>query len=413
MSVSVTVNNVVYTIPETNETGWGSNVTSWIQAVSSSTLQKSGGTFTLSADVDFGASFGLKSLYYKSRATNPATAGQIRLGNTESIDWRNAANSGNLPLSVNGSDTLTYNGNQVFTIADVVPVANGGTGISSYTTGDLLYASGATTLSKLAAGTPGNVLVQGASVPAWGSAGATLAVTSKSADYTIQSTDDLILCDDSGASFTLTLPDCATNSGKVFFIKKNVAGFANHVTIARAGSDVIQDAGSTVISSTLNTQGEEIQIVSNGSTTWQIISRRIPSTTLTFTPTGSWSTAVAYTGTLSRIGDKALIRVHIAVSGIPDNTALTIDLPITIATANLPSTATDSSVGYGEITAAGNLYQSVVTYNTSTKVSVLAIAAGSANNHNTASVNRTNPNTFANLDFVSVQFIVPVSGWNG
>lgn len=35
-------------------------------------------------------------------------------------------------------------------ISGVLPVANGGTNISSYTTGDLVYASGATTLSKLA-----------------------------------------------------------------------------------------------------------------------------------------------------------------------------------------------------------------------------------------------------------------------
>lgn len=46
----------------------------------------------------------------------------------------------------------------------------GGTGQSSYTVGDILYASGATTLSKLSAGTAGQVLkAAGAGVaPAWG-----------------------------------------------------------------------------------------------------------------------------------------------------------------------------------------------------------------------------------------------------
>lgn len=104
MSVAVTFNNVNYTIPTTNDRGWGSSVTSWIQGVCSAALQKSGGTFTLTADVDFGASYGLKSAYYKSRNSNVASAGILRLGNTELIASRNAANDGNVTLGVTASD---------------------------------------------------------------------------------------------------------------------------------------------------------------------------------------------------------------------------------------------------------------------------------------------------------------------
>lgn len=43
----------------------------------------------------------------------------------------------------------------------------GGTGIATYTTGDVLYASATNVLSKLAAGTNGQVLTQGASIPSW------------------------------------------------------------------------------------------------------------------------------------------------------------------------------------------------------------------------------------------------------
>lgn len=45
----------------------------------------------------------------------------------------------------------------------------GGTGQASYTTGDILYASGATTLSKLAIGSTGQVLSVSGGVPAWSS----------------------------------------------------------------------------------------------------------------------------------------------------------------------------------------------------------------------------------------------------
>ncbi len=56
-----------------------------------------------------------------------------------------------------------------FSSGSPVPASSGGTGISSYTIGDMLYASGATTLSKLAASTSGFVLTaNGVGVaPSW------------------------------------------------------------------------------------------------------------------------------------------------------------------------------------------------------------------------------------------------------
>ncbi len=48
-----------------------------------------------------------------------------------------------------------------------VPVNLGGTNLTSYTIGDTLYASGATTLSKLPLGTQGFVLTAGATGPVW------------------------------------------------------------------------------------------------------------------------------------------------------------------------------------------------------------------------------------------------------
>ena len=62
---------------------------------------------------------------------------------------------------------------------NTVPANKGGTGQSSYTVGDLLYASGTTALSKLAAGTNGHVLTLATGVPTWAapSAGAMELIT--------------------------------------------------------------------------------------------------------------------------------------------------------------------------------------------------------------------------------------------
>jgi hypothetical protein len=51
---------------------------------------------------------------------------------------------------------------------NVLPQANGGTGQSSYTAGQILYANIGATLSKLNIGTTGNVLVAFSGLPAWG-----------------------------------------------------------------------------------------------------------------------------------------------------------------------------------------------------------------------------------------------------
>lgn len=117
MSVNVTLNGSVFIIPETNEVGWGGNTTSYLVAIPAGVLQKTGGSFTLSAETDFGASFGLKSLYYKSRNSNVAATGILRLNNnSDAISWRNAANSADLPLIVNSSNLLAFNGSTVYTI---------------------------------------------------------------------------------------------------------------------------------------------------------------------------------------------------------------------------------------------------------------------------------------------------------
>ncbi len=61
----------------------------------------------------------------------------------------------------------------------VIDPAYGGTGNSSYTIGDILYASGTTTLSKLAGVATGNALISGgaSTAPSWGKIGLTTHVS--------------------------------------------------------------------------------------------------------------------------------------------------------------------------------------------------------------------------------------------
>lgn len=110
MSIPVTLNGITYTIPTVGETNWGQNTTSYLVALGNGgLLSLDGGSFPLLADVNFGPNYGVITPYLKSEATNPASTGVIRLGNTDAIAWRNDSNTGDIPLTVNAG-VLTFDG---------------------------------------------------------------------------------------------------------------------------------------------------------------------------------------------------------------------------------------------------------------------------------------------------------------
>jgi hypothetical protein len=118
MTTPLVVNGVTYNYPQDGEeSGWGPAATAWAQAVTQYMLQKTGGSFSLSAEVNFGGVAGLKTLYYKSQAATPAASGVVRLGNDEAVAWRNAAGSADLSFKVNASDQLEFGGNPLLTLA--------------------------------------------------------------------------------------------------------------------------------------------------------------------------------------------------------------------------------------------------------------------------------------------------------
>lgn len=152
MSVSVGMNGLTYTIPSGQETGWGSQVTAFIQAVGSSTLQKSGGTFTLTADADFGATYGLKSNYFTSRTANAASAGVLRLARADAVKWRNQANGADLTLGVDSSNNLEWESVDLVTVSGTQTLTNktltAPTITSSANVGPCLLAFGAATTTN-------------------------------------------------------------------------------------------------------------------------------------------------------------------------------------------------------------------------------------------------------------------------
>jgi len=84
------------------------------------------------------------------------------------VSWGTATLSFNNSSSISG--TVSWQGN-------AVGPTYGGTGLTSYATGDILYASATNTLSKLAAGTNGYVLTLSGGVPTWASTASSTTIT--------------------------------------------------------------------------------------------------------------------------------------------------------------------------------------------------------------------------------------------
>lgn len=94
---------------------------------------------------------------------------------------------------------------------------------------------------------------------------AALEIVAKTGAYTATDADAVILCDASGAGFTVTLPPAADRTGKVFEVKK-IDVSANSVTVDGSGAETIDD-GTTAV---LTMQYEAITIVSDGAA-WFIL----------------------------------------------------------------------------------------------------------------------------------------------
>jgi hypothetical protein len=101
------------------------------------------------------------------------TAGQFGIG------AGTYGTSGYVLTSGGASAAPTWSQVSATGLTGILPVANGGTGLASWTTGSLVYASASTTLAGLADVATGNVLLSGGVgvAPAWGQVSLTTAVT--------------------------------------------------------------------------------------------------------------------------------------------------------------------------------------------------------------------------------------------
>ena len=94
----------------------------------------------------------------------------------------------------------------------------------------------------------------------------TVAITG--ANYTILSTDEIVLLTNAGVDRTMTLPDANTIEGKVYTIKKIDSG--NNMLIASVSSQTLDGVNITASPHSIGTQWDYISFVARGGA-WYIV----------------------------------------------------------------------------------------------------------------------------------------------
>jgi hypothetical protein len=178
------------------------------------------------------------------------------------------ANTGVLSFS-GGSTGLTPNTatTGAVTLAGTLDVDNGGTGQTTYTNGQLLIGNTTgNTLTKatLTAGT-GIAITNGTgsiNVATNGTITTTAPVT-KTADFSVASTDTWLINNKTGSTCTVTLPSPSANTGRVLYF----INYQNQLLVS-ASSNVVSRAGGAAGTAILdNVAGNWATIVSDG-TNW-------------------------------------------------------------------------------------------------------------------------------------------------
>lgn len=139
MAITVSLLGVSYSIPEPGDVGYDQQLTNYLKSLATAFPQLSGGAYALTAELDLGASFGVKQLYVKTETTTPATAGVVRLAKTDAVDWRNNANSADLALKIDAGDALLFNGANVTGNPLLGANTNAGQSIPNTTTTIVVY----------------------------------------------------------------------------------------------------------------------------------------------------------------------------------------------------------------------------------------------------------------------------------
>jgi len=248
-------------------------------------------------------------------------------------------------------------------------------------------------------------------------ASGTLSITSKTANYTVDPSDNVILCDASGGAFTITLYPAASNSGKTVRIKKTDTTFLT-VTIDGNSSETIDGFTTRKLVST----GDTVTLLCDGSN-WHVIEHTYFQGWSSYTPTGSHTANTTYTGYWMRVGANFLFINNIQYTGVPTNTSLNVSVPtnLTIDTTAVLHTGGETlpmlgqghfydpglgGAGYAKLSAVYSTSTTLLIYVDDTFAGTNPVFIGPL-----SPVSRTNPVTIGGDERIHLTGQIPITDW--
>lgn len=204
--------------------------------------------------------------------------------------------------------------------ATAITPAYGGTGITSYAIGDLIYATGATTLAKLAGVATGNALISGgvSTAPSWGKIGltthvsGTLPTANGGTNLTSFTANGAVYATSTSALTTGTLPTASGGTGLTSFTSGG-AMYATSTSVLTTGTLPVT-AGGTGSTTSTGTAGSAVVLATSPS---------IASPTFTGTPVAP--TAADNTNT-TQVATTAFVfarEQHITIALSDETTSIT------------------------------------------------------------------------------------------
>ena len=179
-------------------------------------------------------------------------------------------------VSTVATQTLTNKSIVATQLTGAVPVNKGGTNLTSFTAGDLLYATGTTTLAKLAKGTAAQVLAMnsGASAPVWADASSGGGVEWQSSIVTASTLTAVAgrayWINTTSNACTITLPSSASVGDELIFTDYLRTWSTNAVTI---NQNSLKFQSLTTPNPVYSVLGLSVSIVYSGSATGWIPNR--------------------------------------------------------------------------------------------------------------------------------------------
>jgi len=241
--------------------------------------------------------------------TAAGTTGQVLVGNTGSAPtWGTLSGSAvtTFQTSLNGLTPSTATSGAV-TLAGTLGATSGGTGLTSYTTGDIIYASASNTLAKLPIGTSGQILSVASGIPSW------IANTASGVSFVVTN----ITASASQTTFTVT------------YTVGLIEVYRNGVKLAIA--DYTASNGTTIVLATPANAGDVIEVVAFGA-----VNTAAVITAEDFSGTGSQT---VYTMSVTPANSASVI---IAISGVVQDPSTYTVSGTTLTFSTAPPAGTDN-----------------------------------------------------------------------